>query len=177
MDRSHKAKASAEGWVTLPAEGRDGPEPVFPLAFPAERELELWTRLWESPQAVMWERLHLDFEVASYVRLVVRAEAPRSSATLWGQVKQFAESLGLSVSGMARNRWTVAKVPEDDDDVQRRSTDPLFSTRKGAAMAIQRIRVRLHADEWAELQRLAAESGRTYNDLMREALRRLAENA
>jgi hypothetical protein len=32
-------------------------------------------------------------------------------------VKQFAESLGLSVSGMQRNRWTIAPVGQADDDV------------------------------------------------------------
>lgn len=114
-DRSHKAKADQQGWVTLPADGRDGPLPAFPLASPNGREMELWERLWETPQATMWERLHQDFEVASYVRLLVRAESPRSSAIVWGQVKQFAESLGLSVSGMARNRWTIGAVTEDDD--------------------------------------------------------------
>lgn len=115
-ERSHKAKADSQGWVTLPADGRDGPLPAWPLANPSDREMELWERLWETPQAVMWERLGMDFEVASYVRLLVRAEAPRSSAIVWGQVKQFAESLGLSVSGMQRNRWTVAAGVEADED-------------------------------------------------------------
>jgi hypothetical protein len=113
--RSHKAAASADGWVTLPAEGRDGPLPPFPLDSPTSREMELWERLWEYPQAVAWEQLHQDFEVASYVRLIVRAEHPRSSAIVWGQVKQFAESLGLSVSGMQRNRWVVAPLDTDED--------------------------------------------------------------
>jgi hypothetical protein len=63
----------------------------------------------------MWEQLHQDFEVASYVRLLVRAEMPRSSAIVWGQVKQFAESLGLSVSGMARNRWVIGTIDQEDD--------------------------------------------------------------
>jgi hypothetical protein len=58
----------------------------------------------------MWEQLSQEFEVASYVRLLVRAEKPGSSAIIWGQVKQFAESLGLSVSGMARNRWLVGTI-------------------------------------------------------------------
>lgn len=115
-ERSHKAKADAEGVVILPAEGRDGPLPAFPLTSPTDRELDLWERLWESPQAVMWEQLHLDFEVASYVRLIARAESPRSSAIIWGQVKMVAESLGLSANGMARNRWTVASSAVDDDD-------------------------------------------------------------
>lgn len=114
-ERSHKAQASAEGWVTLPADGRDGPLPPFPLDSPSGREMELWERLWEKPQATQWEQLHQDFEVASYVRLLVRAEMPRSSAIVWGQVKQFAESLGLSVSGMARNRWIVGTVEAEDD--------------------------------------------------------------
>ena len=116
MERSHKAKADAQGWVTLPADGRDGPEPAFPLDSASPRELDLWARLWETPQAVMWEQLHQEFEVASYVRLLARAELPRSSAIVWGQVKQFAESLGLSVSGMQRNRWVVAKRDDDDTD-------------------------------------------------------------
>jgi hypothetical protein len=115
MERSHKAKANAEGWVSLPPEGRDGPLPAFPLADPAPRELDLWERLWESPQAVMWEQLHQDFEVASYVRCLYRAEGPRGSFNYWSQVKQIGESLGLSVSGMARNRWTIAKVDAEEE--------------------------------------------------------------
>lgn len=116
-ERSHKAKApDSNGWVTLPREGRQDAEPAFPLASPSPREMQLWERLWETPQAVMWDQLHQEFEVASYVRLLVRAESPRSSAIVWGQVKQFAESLGLSVSGMQRNRWTIGAVDADDDD-------------------------------------------------------------
>ncbi|MGW3674626.1 hypothetical protein [Streptomyces sp. NPDC005166] len=117
MERSHKAKApDSNGWITLPAEGRDDGEPAFPLDMPTPREMDVWARLWETPQAVMWEQLHQEFEVASYVRLLVRAESPRSSAIVWGQVKQFAESLGLSVSGMARNKWTIANIDQEDDD-------------------------------------------------------------
>jgi hypothetical protein len=64
----------------------------------------------------MWEQLHQEFEVASYVRLLVRAESPRSSSIIWSTVKQFAESLGLSVSGMQRNKWTIAPAGQDDDE-------------------------------------------------------------
>jgi len=115
-ERSHKAQADAQGWTTLPADGRDGPLPAFPLSAPSDREMALWERLWETPQATMWEQLNQEFEVASYVRLLVRAEKPGSSAIVWGQVKQFAESLGLSVSGMQRNRWTIAPVNDPADD-------------------------------------------------------------
>lgn len=115
-DRSHKA--DAQGWLTLPADGRDGPMPAFPLITPSDREYELWERMWELPQAVAWEAYHLEFELASYVRVLARAELPRSSAMLWAQAKQMAESLGLTASGMQRNRWHVADIPltEDSDD-------------------------------------------------------------
>ncbi|WP_443078258.1 phage terminase small subunit [Streptomyces sp. SP17KL33] len=114
-ERSHKAKADAQGWTTLPAEGREGPLPPFPLINPQPREYELWERLWELPQAVQWEASHLDFEVASYVRLLARAELPRSSSMIWAQVKMMGESLGLTASGMLRNRWVVGNVQPDED--------------------------------------------------------------
>ncbi|MDX3550972.1 hypothetical protein PV729_04165 [Streptomyces europaeiscabiei] len=117
-ERSHKAQGTADGWITLPADGRDGPLPAFPLEFPSPREMELWERLWDMPQAVAWEQMHQDFEVASYVRLIAIAEKPRASAIIWSQVKQFAESLGLSVSGMQRNKWTIAPLDAEDDAPQ-----------------------------------------------------------
>lgn len=98
----------AAQWVVLPAEGYDGPMPPWPLSTPTEREHELWERLWVKPQALMWARDQLDYEVAAYVRCLARAETPKGSALMWSEQRQRAESLGLSVSGMARNRWKVA---------------------------------------------------------------------
>lgn len=127
-DRSHKAKApDATGWVTLPAAGRDGPAPEFPLSDPLSRELELWGQLWSKPQATMWEQLHQTFEVAAYVRLLTMAERPDAPVVAWTQVKQFAESLGLSVSGMQRNRWTVAKVDSADAAPSLSAVSPVAS--------------------------------------------------
>ena len=104
--------SDAAQWVVLPAEGYDGPMPPFPLAEPTAREHELWERLWERPQALMWARDQLDYEVAIYVRTLYRAEQPKASALLLSEQRQRAESLGLSVSGMARNRWKVAESDE-----------------------------------------------------------------
>ncbi|MCZ0986683.1 ribbon-helix-helix protein, CopG family [Streptomyces diastatochromogenes] len=42
-------------------------------------------------------------------------------------------------------------------------------------MPIRRIRVRLHDDEFNALARIAEASGRSFNKVMREALRRLAD--
>lgn len=100
----------AAQWVVLPAEGYDGPMPPWPLSTPTEREHELWERLWTKPQALMWARDQLDYEVAAYVRCLARAETPKGSALMWSEQRQRAESLGLSVSGMARNRWKVSEA-------------------------------------------------------------------
>lgn len=114
--RSHKAQADAQGWVTLPAEGRvDAGLPAFPLIDPSDREYEIWERLWEMPQAIQWETLKLEYEVAAYVRLLARAELPKSSSLIWSQVKMTGESLGLTAAGMLRNKWTVGDVLSEDE--------------------------------------------------------------
>jgi hypothetical protein len=124
-------------WIRLPAEGRKGNAPAWPLRSPtalldhlltygkdgeptnsavvdrigkatAKRELEVWRREWRRPQAVMWERLGLEVEVAFYVRALVWAEAPDAPVNLRTFVKQLQESLGISLPGLARNRWVIA---------------------------------------------------------------------
>lgn len=97
-------------WITLPAAGREGDPPEWPLTRQSKRELALWQREWRRPQAIMWEQNGQDLEVALYVRSVVAAEksnAPTNTRTL---VKQQQEALGLSIPGLARNRWVIADV-------------------------------------------------------------------
>lgn len=98
--------------MTLPAEGREGPAPEWPLTRAVKREAVLWEREWARPQAVMWERLGLEVEVALYVRSLVAAEkagAPVNARTL---VRQQQEALGLSIPGLARNRWRIGAASE-----------------------------------------------------------------
>jgi len=121
----------AAQWTVLPAEGYDGPMPPWPLSTPTEREHELWERLWTKPQALMWARDQLDYEVAAYVRCLARAEMPKGSALMWSEQRQRAESLGLSVSGMARNRWKVADT--EGDSVTAHSEAPPQATRRPSA--------------------------------------------
>jgi hypothetical protein len=97
------------GWTTLPVEGRPGKAPVWPLTEQTDREIELWVDLWSRPQAVMWERLGQEYEVAMCARMLARAEAPKSSVELLKTVKQFFDSLGLSTAGMLRNRWRLSE--------------------------------------------------------------------
>lgn len=98
----------AATWTTLPTEGRLGEPPEWPLLEPDGREWELWADLWKKPQALMWERLGQWYEVAMCVRMLARAEQPKSSIELQKVVRQYFDSLGLSTQGMLRNRWRIA---------------------------------------------------------------------
>lgn len=94
-------------WWTLPADGREGDPPTWPLSRVKKRELEVWTDLWRKPQAVAWEQLGQNYEVAMYVRRLVQAEAPMAMPALGTLVRQLGEALGLTIPGMARNRWKI----------------------------------------------------------------------
>lgn len=105
---------NAAGWSTLPAEGRPGPAPDWPLVTQTDREIVLWEDLWSRPQAVAWEALDQRYEVAMFVRKLAEAELPKASVELQKVVRQYLDSLGLSVQGMLRNRWRIAPAVEDE---------------------------------------------------------------
>lgn len=98
-------------WVTLPLDGRAGDPPAWPLTRANRRELERWAIEWRKPQAVMWEALAQVDQVANYVRHFVEAEKPRAATPLRQLVKQEEEILGLSLTGLARNRWVLGTAP------------------------------------------------------------------
>lgn len=117
-------------WVTLPAAGRQGDVPAFPLRDPLERELLLWEREWRRPQAVMWEHNGLVEQVAMYVRAFVAAENHDATAAMRVLVVRLEESLGLSIPGLARNKWVIAEA----------ETEPVALS-SGRASARQRFTV------------------------------------
>jgi hypothetical protein len=104
-------------WVTLPASGRTGDIPTWPLRAATPREMELWCRLWRRPQAIMWERLGLADQVGVYVRRFAEAEERGSSVALSTLVRQYAESLGLSAPGLRMLRWRISS----DEVAQKRA--------------------------------------------------------
>jgi hypothetical protein len=110
-------------WVTLPAKTGVTKAPSWPLVEHKngdirDRELALWQSLWlEKPQALMWERLGLEYEVALYVRRLGEAELPRSAVILGTLVRQMADALGLTPTGLRANRWRIAS----DETEPRRS--------------------------------------------------------
>src|SRR5690606_41657198 len=72
-------------WVTLPAEGRKGPVPEWPLPEPTEREPEVRRQMWSKPHALRWARNGQHHEVAMYCRRVAAAEE-RGASVAAGRV-------------------------------------------------------------------------------------------
>lgn len=110
-------------WLVLPASGREGDPPTWPLSDGTSRELELWVREWCRPQAVEWERHGQELEVAMYVRTLVAAEKADAPVALRTLLRQQQEALGVSVPGMQRNRWKLGEVesPASGDGAGRSS--------------------------------------------------------
>ncbi|WP_241193093.1 hypothetical protein [Streptomyces sp. ADI98-10] len=113
--RSLKSAASMDkgGWRTLPAEGRGGEPPEWPLTEAADRELDLWDDMWAKPQAVAWEDMGQELEVALFVRTLAEAERADARVDVKKMVRGYLDSLGLSVAGMNRNRWKIAPAVDE----------------------------------------------------------------
>ncbi|MFJ4617413.1 hypothetical protein [Streptomyces sp. NPDC088812] len=107
--------AERGGWTTLPAEGRTGEPPEWPLTEATPRELVLWEDLWAKPQAVVWEEMGQVLEVALFARTLAEAERPDTRVDVKKMVRGYLDSLGLSVAGMLRNRWKIAPAVEGPD--------------------------------------------------------------
>jgi len=104
-------------WVTLPTK-REGPVPPWPLSDPTPREVELWARQWARPQAVMWELNGQQEEVAHHVRSLIDAERHGASVASRVLVMRQQETLGLSLPGLARNRWRIASTEPTKEATQ-----------------------------------------------------------
>ena len=93
--------------LALPAEGRKGRAPKWPLPEQSKAEAKVWVEMWHTPQAAAWERLGWNRTVARYVRFLVEAEKPESSVALLSEVRQLEDRLGLTPMSMLRLRWEV----------------------------------------------------------------------
>ncbi|MDX3405536.1 hypothetical protein PV708_04760 [Streptomyces sp. ME02-6977A] len=122
--RSSKAMDKG-GWRTLPAEGRGEPAPEWPLTTPSDREMELWEDLWAKPQAVAWEDMGQELEVALACRTLAEAERADGRVDVKKMVRGYLDSLGLSVAGMNRNRWKVAPAAEEADAAPAAVAEPV----------------------------------------------------
>lgn len=104
-------QSDKDGWTDLPAEGRAGDPPVWPLCGLdnglSDREKAVWREIWATPQAVAWDRLGWRHEIAVYVRLMVLVEGGQIAAA--AELRQWSDRLGLNPAAMLRNRWRIAR--------------------------------------------------------------------
>lgn len=121
---------------SLPAEGRDGEAPEFPLSrravyrwefedkrkfqvFDAEateaigdRERELWEWAWSTPQAAAWDLEPWRWPVvAMWVRTFVICESSEATAADKGALHRFADQIGMTPAGLKENGWKIADSP------------------------------------------------------------------
>jgi len=107
------------GWTHLPAPGRAGDPPPWPLARQKAFEKVRWAAEWTRPQALMWEARGQALEVALYVRAAVIAEGSKALASDRALVLRFMDDLGISSGGLAKNRWVIDRDIDDQPEVER----------------------------------------------------------
>lgn len=121
--------------MALPARGRTGRAPAFPLPkivrmIPVllddgkkgkqadttasnqfrKRELQIWGELWKTPQAVAWERDPWRWPtIARYARICTTTELePDASAALLSRERELRIEIGLTPDGLKVNGWAIA---------------------------------------------------------------------
>jgi hypothetical protein len=113
----------------LPAAGRPGPPPPWPLQAAGDPEAQLWAELWASPQAVAWADMGAGLArvVARYVRWTVAAEVgvPADVATsALAELRQLEDRLGLTPMALARLRWDIVADPTPPEPQTAESPPP-----------------------------------------------------
>jgi len=127
------------GWTQLPAAGRTGEPPAWPLTRATARELRVWAEEWKRPQAIMWAANHQEREVALYVRALTVAEGAAARVQERTLVRQLMDDLGVSLVGMARHRWLIEAVAEQrptnvrTDDIDHRAAKARLRSIAGGA--------------------------------------------
>jgi len=115
--------------LVLPKSGRPGAPPRFPMPKATKPERELWAELWQTPQAVAWERHRWTRDVAQYARLKAAGELGSMKAV--SEARQMGDRLGLNPHALLRLRWEIA--PDELDEV--RSTRPTSKRRASLRIA------------------------------------------
>lgn len=132
-DGQRRRRNAAPTTLRLPAEGRRGDVPTWPLLGRAPR---LWAELWALPQAAAWEHLHLQRLVATYVQDSVdvaalrsqlnrTGEAPAQYGTLKNRIDKLQVELGLTPMGLLKNRWEIV---QDEVSEKREETAPVVTS-------------------------------------------------
>jgi hypothetical protein len=93
-------RSAGREWLTLPAKGREGPAPEWPLTRATVRELALWAQLWRKPQAILWQENGQEIEVAMHVRHLVLSEGRKAPTAARSLLRQQMDSLLLTLPAL-----------------------------------------------------------------------------
>lgn len=113
-----RARVNHPTMTRLPAGGRTAPPPEWPLSEPSPGELVIWTDLWATPMALMWERMGWVRDVALYCRIAAEAEAGDTKAA--GEARLRGDRLGLNPLALLRLQWEI--VPDQVGETRRTSS-------------------------------------------------------
>ena len=94
--------------LKLPAEGRRGPAPKWPLGEMDDRERDTWLRLWKTPMAAAWDRLGWVDQVARYVKVLRMTERSEVCWPAFAEARQLEDRLGLNPLALLRLRWEIS---------------------------------------------------------------------
>lgn len=130
---SRRRRNAAVGKTILPAGGRVGDVPAWPI-FEVD-EPSVWASLWSLPQAAAWERDHMQMVLADYAILRARLYADDApSASLLAEKRNQETVLGLNPKAMRSLLWEVA---DSDEVAEKRVTDqPSRTAAKRAQLKI-----------------------------------------
>ena len=101
-DGQRRRRNSTPPAIVLPAAGRSGEVPKWPLGGKPPR---VWRELWRLPQAVAWERLHLHRVIARYA--LVLGDAETGDRYLAAEARQLEDRLGLTPMSLLKLRWQI----------------------------------------------------------------------
>lgn len=111
----------------LPAEGRKGRAPAFPIK--GGRVPAVWAELWKTPQAAEWERLGWTRTIARYALLVAESEKSGAPMSVFAEIRQLEDRLGLTPMSMLRLGWETAS----DEVSEKRTATETKAAAKGTA--------------------------------------------
>lgn len=120
-----RARKDDPTWTTLPAEGREGPPPDWPLTEATPRELVLWERWWRKPEALLWGPgglVDIDY-VALTLRMFAEAEVTKASAENRKTVRLMMADLFLTQDAKDRAHIQIA-ADEVAEKRQQKSATP-----------------------------------------------------
>jgi len=95
--------------IDLPAEGRPGDPPAWPLAdTPTELEWDVWAQFWRKPQALIWERDQIFEPVAMFVRQYIEGMERKASAENRKTVRMMFADLYLTSDSLKKSGYRIA---------------------------------------------------------------------